>query len=210
MSPSPAETSDGPVPFFFGGRPALDFVNTVDNRARPAKRDYLAGFPEILGWCGQTRLFAPAALERLAVRALAAPEESAQMHRAAIVLREALYRIFRSAIEKTPVPEADLCLLNDWLREARGRQILAATGGNFQWVQNETRLDLRSPALAVALSAADLLTREDMKRLKECPAPDGCGWLFYDETKNASRRWCSMEHCGAAAKARRYAERHRR
>ncbi|WP_431899638.1 CGNR zinc finger domain-containing protein [Micromonospora chalcea] len=32
-----------------------------------------------------------------------------------------------------------------------------------------------------------------------------CG-LFIDESKNRSRRWCSMDDCGTAEKIRRYVE----
>jgi predicted RNA-binding Zn ribbon-like protein len=62
----------------------------------------------------------------------------------------------------------------------------------------------------VARSAEELLLSGDPRRAKECPGPDGgCGWLFYDESKNASRRWCSMEGCGSQAKMRRYRSRRR-
>jgi predicted RNA-binding Zn ribbon-like protein len=40
-------------------------------------------------------------------------------------------------------------------------------------------------------------------RFKACPADD-CHWAFYDESKNRSRTWCSMEVCGNRAKTRAY------
>ena len=46
------------------------------------------------------------------------------------------------------------------------------------------------------------------ERLKGCP-DDGCGWAFYDWSKNRSATWCSMETCGNRAKARAYRERRR-
>jgi predicted RNA-binding Zn ribbon-like protein len=33
---------------------------------------------------------------------------------------------------------------------------------------------------------------------------DQCGWLFMDDSKNGSRRWCSMQSCGNRAKAHRH------
>ena len=50
-------------------------------------------------------------------------------------------------------------------------------------------------------SAADVLVNRDLRRLKTCPGR-GCGWLFYDNTKNANRVWCEMRVCGSRAKAR--------
>ena len=47
------------------------------------------------------------------------------------------------------------------------------------------------------------------KRLKACPW-DTCHWAFYDNTKNASGVWCTMEVCGNRAKAKAYRERHAR
>ncbi|MCL4825828.1 MAG: CGNR zinc finger domain-containing protein [Caldilinea sp.] len=36
-----------------------------------------------------------------------------------------------------------------------------------------------------------------------------CGWLFFDASRNRSRRWCSMEDCGNRAKARLHYKRHK-
>lgn len=44
------------------------------------------------------------------------------------------------------------------------------------------------------------------QRLKVCP-DDTCLWAFYDRSKNQSKRWCKMEVCGNAAKARAYRQR---
>jgi predicted RNA-binding Zn ribbon-like protein len=46
-------------------------------------------------------------------------------------------------------------------------------------------------------------------RLKACRAPD-CRWAFYDQARNRSRTWCSMEVCGNRAKARSFRARTRR
>jgi predicted RNA-binding Zn ribbon-like protein len=37
--------------------------------------------------------------------------------------------------------------------------------------------------------------------VKICPADD-CLWAFYDESRNGSRQWCSMDDCCNRAKAR--------
>ena len=46
------------------------------------------------------------------------------------------------------------------------------------------------------------------KRMKACP---DCRWVFYDSTRNGSKRWCLMyaggpdgRACGTIAKVRRY------
>src|SRR5436190_2569670 len=44
------------------------------------------------------------------------------------------------------------------------------------------------------------------QRLKVC-LDETCLWAFYDRSKNRSKRWCKMEVCGNAAKARAYRQR---
>lgn len=40
-------------------------------------------------------------------------------------------------------------------------------------------------------------------RLKACPGRH-CGWVFYDQSRNQSARWCSMKVCGDREKSRAY------
>ena len=45
-------------------------------------------------------------------------------------------------------------------------------------------------------------------RLKSCPG-DHCGWLFFDGSRNASSKWCSMSICGNRTKTAAYRRRRR-
>lgn len=45
-------------------------------------------------------------------------------------------------------------------------------------------------------------------RLKSC-ANDACHWLYYDQSKNRSKRWCDMQSCGNVINARAYRQRQR-
>jgi predicted RNA-binding Zn ribbon-like protein len=62
-------------------------------------------------------------------------------------------------------------------------------------------LDLLAP---IAWSAADLMTGARAQRVRQCEDNKGCGWLFLDESRAGTRRWCSMGDCGNRAKARRH------
>ena len=46
------------------------------------------------------------------------------------------------------------------------------------------------------------------RRMKAC-RKEGCGWLFYDGSRNASSTWCSMSICGNRAKTASYRQRSR-
>ena len=47
-------------------------------------------------------------------------------------------------------------------------------------------------------------TSGEFSRFKACK---GCGWAFYDESKNGSKKWCDMASCGTRSKMRAYRER---
>lgn len=64
-------------------------------------------------------------------------------------------------------------------------------------------------ALAEILSRVfEAQTSGEWRRLKSCPGPH-CGWLFYDASRNASSRWCSMSICGNRTKTAAYRQRRR-
>jgi predicted RNA-binding Zn ribbon-like protein len=173
-----------------GGHPALDFVNTVHDWTIPEPWDYL-------GTVADAARFGEAAglLTRAEAASLSRPELS-RLRR----LRAVLERVFRS----TASP-ADLGMLNAELVEvARASRLVAAP------LRREIAAEKAGAALLrlrLLDAAATLLVSDAMTRVKSCPA---CGWFFLDVSKNHSRRWCSMDTCGSAAKARRYYRRSRR
>lgn len=192
------------VPFRFGGHDALDFVNTVDSWVRPFERDYIETFEKLVAWSWQVGLIEAANVRSL----IATPTRiAAAAHREARALREALLHVFGAIIDDEAPRRGDMLALNVLLGEARGRQVLTRSAGKFSWSWAGA-VDARTPTLLVALAASDLLEHLDPARLKRCPGPDGCGWLFVDASRNGSRRWCSMDYCGSSAKARRFASAH--
>jgi predicted RNA-binding Zn ribbon-like protein len=58
----------------------------------------------------------------------------------------------------------------------------------------------------LAIAWAELRITGDAARLKRC-AEHTCELVFWDVSKNRSRRWCSMRVCGNRTKVRRYAAR---
>ena len=54
---------------------------------------------------------------------------------------------------------------------------------------------------------ADAAGTEEWSRLKACRR-ETCLWAFYDQARNRSRAWCSMEVCGNREKAQKFRERH--
>ncbi|MFG2577498.1 CGNR zinc finger domain-containing protein [Streptomyces sp. NPDC048481] len=62
---------------------------------------------------------------------------------------------------------------------------------------------VRKALAGLAIAWSELVVTGEAVRLKRC-AEHACAWVFWDVSKNRSRRWCSMRVCGNRAKARRH------
>jgi predicted RNA-binding Zn ribbon-like protein len=182
----------------------LDYVNTVEWHASDHPEEQLHSYADLVAWAQRVCLVESQAGAELLAQAEAQPRAAEDVLRRAIDLREALYRIFTAAGEGAEPLQPDLDRLNGELGAAmaRGELVLAAPGFALRWKDTPGGLD--GFLLPIARSAADLLTSGDLDRLGVCPGEGGCGWLFYDTSRNHSRRWCTMESCGNRAKAKRH------
>lgn len=194
---------------FDSGVLCLDFANTVDWHASDHPEDSLPTCADLVAWGVAAGLVTRAEAGELLRRAEHAPDEMAQRFDAAIHLREAIFRIFRNIAVKEPVDQADVDILTTfWQRSAPYIRYTAAGDGiKREWAFPS--IDLLRILGPVALSAVDLLERGERDRVGMCADDRGCGWLFYDTSRNRSRRWCSMESCGNRAKAQRHYRRSR-
>lgn len=114
-------------------------------------------------------------------------------------LKDALFEIFTAEARDRPVPRAALDVLRRELARAYRHPRLTAKPYALSWKTTGFVPE-------VVRSATELLTSEDLSRLRSCDADD-CDWLFVDRSRNRSRRWCDMNTCGNRAKARRFYER---
>lgn len=192
------------LPRLLGGELCLDFLNTVDPRHAEDRTDYLTDYHALVRWSGHAGAIPPVIVGTLLQSAAEHPERAEDEVCAAARLREHLYRGIRALLDAATMPAPSLEVLNVAVATAHSaRQLVPAARSSVAWRWRDPgRLDL--PLLAVALSAADLLTRGDLARVRECPGSDGCGWLFLDTSKSGTRRWCSMQVCGNRAKVRRH------
>lgn len=71
------------------------------------------------------------------------------------------------------------------------------------------RPDWSAVVAATVASYARLLVSGDIDRIKVCANPD-CSYVFYDETRNRSRRWCEASGCGNLVRVRRHRAQGRR
>jgi len=202
-----------PPPFeLIAGRLCLDFVNTVNERpVRAGTRDDLGDYAALLAWCQQAGILTTRGAQELARVATAQPARAQRALRDAVALRERLHRLFRAIIDGRTPESDDLDRVSSSLADVLARRRIQFRDRRFVQEWPEGHADLASVLWPVLLSAQELLCVDDHSRLGACAPPDGCGWLYYDTSKNRSRRWCSMQTCGNSAKARRhYARKHTR
>jgi predicted RNA-binding Zn ribbon-like protein len=192
----------------YGGLLCLDFANTLEPRAAEPVRDWLHGYADLVAWARHAGALDDTTAERLL--ALAAGQQAAAeaSFAAAVDLREATYRAF-AAVARGATPAAeDLAVVQRAYAEAmRHARLLPAPGSDqLAWTwEDDDALD--RAWWPMARSAVELATAGPLERVKQCPP--GCGFLFFDASKNRIRRWCSMEECGGQTKARRQTARRR-
>jgi predicted RNA-binding Zn ribbon-like protein len=209
-SASHATRKEEPWTFHLGyGALCLDFANTVSWRGSGRPIDRLPVYGELIRFGQQSKLFSEEDARRLRREAARRPDAATRALKKAVVLREALYRIFAGLAGGRSPAAADLEILNGSLPESLVRLRVAAGAEGLSWAWSGDREALDRLLWPVARDAAVFLTSTDVSRLRACANPD-CRWVFYDGTRNGTRRWCTMAVCGNRAKLRRYRQRPRR
>lgn len=165
------------------------FLNTLDERTfswhgeKHVASDALTSVEALSAWLTSHDLLAAGQASR--------PSDLA----AAVSLRAALREALADGADADAAKVAD-ALAAFPLRLTlglSGRLRLAATSG--------------APGLnAIIETVAANVAGGGWSRLKLCSAPD-CRWAFYDASRNAGGRWCSMNACGNRSKTRAYRQR---
>jgi predicted RNA-binding Zn ribbon-like protein len=191
------------------GKLCLEFANTADWHAAEQPIERVTNYRDLVAWAKEVGMISPDAAQLLTDRAAAQPALAAQIHTWAIDLREAIYRIFAAHAEHRMPTPADLALLNEALPRAYASPELVATPTGYSWYWRSDENGLDGILWPILRSAARLLTDGELARVGQCADDRGCGYLFYDTSRNRSRRWCDMNSCGNRAKSQRHYARHR-
>jgi predicted RNA-binding Zn ribbon-like protein len=192
-----------------GGHLALDFVNTVGGlRDEPPSRDdeLFTSYENVLSWCVRLGVVSEGDARRLRAAARDDDQGAQRALRRALSLRELIYAVFRPIAEGDE-PDAELLdRLREEERDALANARLVPADGAMEWAWPPPR-ELADPLRPIVHAAIDLLTTGPLERVHVC---GNCRWLFLDQSRNHSRRWCSMDECGTQLKHKRFVERRRR
>jgi predicted RNA-binding Zn ribbon-like protein len=195
-----------------GGHLALDFANTVGGLRKdppsPAE-ELIDTYDDLVVWCARLGVITERQAGSLRAAARRDSEASERALRRARELRdELIYPIFRALADGSEPPASMLDRLRDEDRAALADARLARTGGAdaMAWTWPPPG-ELTDPLRPIVHAAVDLLTHGPLERVKTC---GNCRWLFLDQSRNHSRRWCRMDECGIQMKHRRFVEQRRR
>lgn len=184
-----------------GGHPALDFVNTLDERSFESPIENLVMYRDLVRFAELANLVEPSIAARL--RKFDSAECSRVAERAR-ELREHLHDILAAVHSGKPARQSDLDALSAAIQTARAAQVLVnspspALAGR-RW---SPPLAPDIPLHACALAIERLLFDEDRRRIRKCGASD-CDVYYVDRSKSQLRQWCSMKGCGNREKQRRW------
>ena len=197
------------LPRLLGERLCLDLVNSVEAPLGDHPEDYLGSYADLVRWAHHAGIFDATIAECLTRRGRERDAEAASVFSRAIGLRQALGDVFRTVAHGRIPKQTNLDRVSEEYRRAIAHARLAPAGTRAAWAWPAEATELERPLWAIAESAVDTLTAGDPRRIRECPGAGDCGWLFYDTSRNGSRRWCSMEGCGSRVKMRHHYARHR-
>jgi predicted RNA-binding Zn ribbon-like protein len=201
-----------------GGVSSVDFVNTIGGRETSApsskKRDYqtavrderLTEYADLLAWGKKSGLLSESEARALERKAKEEPGAAEAVLKRAVKLREAVYRLFKAAIEGWQPDVADMSILNEELLRAREHENLVFDKPRFRFEWKDEGTSLDRMLWMLAQSVAEILTSEKLSRVKQCGG-DSCGWIFLDTSRSGNRTWCDMKDCGNLAKVHRFRRR---
>ena len=184
-----------------GGHPALDLVNTLDERRSDAPIETLATYRDLVQFVELAGLVSSSLAARLVKHDGRACARIAQRTRR---MRERLHDVLAAAHPGRPARRLDLDAISAAVHAAHAARRLVACPSpgmaNHDWSRASAR---EIPMHACALVVERLLVDEDRVNIRKCGAAD-CGVFFLDTSKSGRRQWCSMTSCGNRQKQRRW------
>jgi predicted RNA-binding Zn ribbon-like protein len=188
-----------------GGNIALDLANTLSGR-ETTPFEHLHDADDVVDWVVHAGVADPATAERCRAALSADAKQADKTLDSALRLRGAVYGAAAAIAHGGVATRSDLAAIKEFARKAIGSAELAA-GSDGRYRLDFSQAPVETALLGpIALAALEMLASGHFERLKQCPNHE-CGWLFFDHSKNNSRRWCDMATCGNRSKVKRHRQR---
>jgi predicted RNA-binding Zn ribbon-like protein len=183
-----------------GGHPALDLVNTLDERPFDQPIETLVTYRDLVMFVELAGLVEPSTAAGLAKLSGQKCQDTLERSRE---LREQLHDVLWAMHSRRPVPIRELDAISEAVQFAHAsRKLVAATAQSLAGHRWSDMLAPELPLHACAIAVEHLLVDVDRVKVRKCGASD-CEVYFVDTSKGQHRQWCSMKGCGNREKQRR-------
>lgn len=119
-------------------------------------------------------------------------------------LRGLLWEEIQKLVQGTGPNQSLLVQLNGYMDKGPSvRQVVWNAEGKAEISLIPLRADWEQVMAEIAASFAEALLEKEISRFRICENPD-CLWVYYDDTRNRSKRFCDDKLCGNLIKVRRF------
>lgn len=119
-------------------------------------------------------------------------------------LRSFLNKVIIDIYSEKAIHSDDLDRINKYLSSFSFYKVLKKDNEKYYLSIVPEKSDFNWIIFEIISSFIKLITEYDISRIKICNNPD-CNWIFYDESKSKTRKWCDNT-CATLMKVRRFRE----
>ncbi|MCH3918620.1 MAG: CGNR zinc finger domain-containing protein [Spirochaetia bacterium] len=119
-----------------------------------------------------------------------------------ITFREFMFQTLMKMCVGRIVGSQEIHELNQILLQGTPKKVLVEQDGHYILKTQQQSDDIAWIMYQIVLSFSVLITEYPLQYLKKCGNPE-CDWIFYDDSKSHTRKWCD-NRCASLMKVRRY------
>jgi predicted RNA-binding Zn ribbon-like protein len=179
---------------------SFDFINTISWPDTEWEHDWLDSADNFIFWAVAAGIINKSKAKSLSTKPKTKLNREMEYVRKA---RGELSNILTPLAFNKKVSEDSIRKLNSLIHKINVRRSIDFTTNKWVWDVPQSLSEILAP---IIWNAGHVLTETDYSRIGHCPS---CNWIFYDNTKNKSRKWCDMNDCGSRDKSLRYYHRQR-
>ncbi|TFE19654.1 CGNR zinc finger domain-containing protein [Cohnella luojiensis] len=118
-------------------------------------------------------------------------------------LRALLHRMAKSFVDNSRPAVEDIVMLNEIMADGAVIRTLSADDDGYRIKLSPIGKQWTNLEAEIAASFSRMLTDNEPSRIRICDNPN-CLWVYYDDTRNRSKRYCDDKMCGNLMKVRRF------
>lgn len=118
-------------------------------------------------------------------------------------LRGLIHKMMVQLLEGELPSESDISSLNAFMAQGNVTKQVIRDEGSYLLKEIPARQDVAFAMAAFAVSFAQTWTQGHMDRVRICDNQD-CLWVYFDDTRNHSKKYCDDKMCGNLMKVRRF------